>query len=169
MHHRKSMYACICICRYQAEMLEQAQEKNVIAYLGTNSGKTRIATKLIEWSHMECEFGFGAEDRQIAVFLAPTVQLVLQVFTVSVVTPGVGSIIIVLSISKICLLVQLAFAIMRSIFVVPSSCTFVCSRYFLASSVSDCILTVAVLHQLFACLFLTSMVMVMAWLPFPCR
>ena len=64
-------------------MLEQAQEKNVIAYLGTNSGKTRIATKLIEWSHAECEFAdgaYGGEGRRIAVFLAPTVQLVLQVF-----------------------------------------------------------------------------------------
>ena len=72
----------VCICRYQIEMLEQAQEKNVIAYLGTNSGKTRIATKLIEWSHTECEFADGAdggEGRRIAVFLAPTVQLVLQV------------------------------------------------------------------------------------------
>ncbi|GAB2289126.1 endoribonuclease Dicer [Dionaea muscipula] len=60
--------------RYQLELCKRALEENVIVYLETGLGKTRIAVLLIyEMGHL-----IKKPQKQICVFLAPTVALVHQ-------------------------------------------------------------------------------------------
>jgi endoribonuclease Dicer len=59
--------------RYQEEIFARAQQANVIAALGTGSGKTFISTLLIKWiaSKESCR-------DKVIVFLVPKVTLVEQ-------------------------------------------------------------------------------------------
>ena len=59
--------------RYQEEIFARAQQANIIAALGTGSGKTFISTLLIKWiaSKESCR-------DKIIVFLVPKVTLVEQ-------------------------------------------------------------------------------------------
>jgi endoribonuclease Dicer len=59
--------------RYQEEVFEQAKESNVIAALGTGSGKTYISTLLIKYMSLKPESAGKA-----IVFLVPKVALVEQ-------------------------------------------------------------------------------------------
>lgn len=60
--------------KYQLELCRRALEENVIVYLETGCGKTHIAVLLIyEMSHL-----IKKPQKQICVFLAPTVALVHQ-------------------------------------------------------------------------------------------
>ncbi|KAK6136536.1 hypothetical protein DH2020_029732 [Rehmannia glutinosa] len=61
--------------KYQIDLCKKALEENVIAYLGTGCGKTHIAVLLIyEMGHL-----FKRPQKNICIFLAPTVALVQQV------------------------------------------------------------------------------------------
>lgn len=61
--------------RYQLDLCQKALSENIIAYLATGSGKTHIAVLLIhEMRHM-----IKKPQKDICVFLAPTVALVEQV------------------------------------------------------------------------------------------
>lgn len=61
--------------RYQIELCKKAVEENIIVYLGTGCGKTHIAVLLIyEMGHL-----IKKPQKNICVFLAPTVALVEQV------------------------------------------------------------------------------------------
>ncbi|ESK86769.1 type iii restriction enzyme [Moniliophthora roreri MCA 2997] len=59
--------------RYQEEIFTQAQRENIIAALGTGSGKTYISTLLIKWMATQ----EGARGKAI-IFLVPKVPLVQQ-------------------------------------------------------------------------------------------
>ncbi|XP_030456382.2 dicer-like protein 4 isoform X1 [Syzygium oleosum] len=60
--------------KYQLELCKKAVEENVIVYLGTGSGKTHIAILLMhEMGHL-----IRKPNKNICVFLAPTVALVQQ-------------------------------------------------------------------------------------------
>ncbi|KAL5547660.1 hypothetical protein UlMin_002891 [Ulmus minor] len=60
--------------RYQLELCKKAVEENIIVYLGTGCGKTHIAVLLIyELGHL-----IRKPQKNICVFLAPTVALVQQ-------------------------------------------------------------------------------------------
>lgn len=61
--------------RYQLELCKKAMEENIIVYLGTGCGKTHIAVLLMhEMGHL-----IRKPEKNICVFLAPTVALVHQV------------------------------------------------------------------------------------------
>ncbi|KAH7569156.1 hypothetical protein JRO89_XS06G0114900 [Xanthoceras sorbifolium] len=61
--------------RYQLDLCKKAMEENIIVYLGTGCGKTHIAVLLInELSHL-----IRKPQKNICIFLAPTVALVQQV------------------------------------------------------------------------------------------
>lgn len=61
--------------RYQLELCKKALEENIIVYLGTGYGKTHIAVLLIyELGHL-----IRKPQKNICIFLAPTVALVQQV------------------------------------------------------------------------------------------
>lgn len=64
------------LVRYQMDLCKKALEENVVVYLGTGCGKTHIAVLLIY------EMGqlIRKPQKNICVFLAPTVALVQQVF-----------------------------------------------------------------------------------------
>lgn len=72
-----------CNCsfwRYQLDLCKKALEENVIVYLGTGCGKTRIAVMLIyEMRHL-----IRKPQKSVCVFLAPTVALVQQVICSSI-------------------------------------------------------------------------------------
>ncbi|XP_068345228.1 dicer-like protein 4 [Pyrus communis] len=60
--------------KYQLDLCKKALEENVIVYLGTGCGKTRIAVMLIyEMRHL-----IRKPQKSVCVFLAPTVALVQQ-------------------------------------------------------------------------------------------
>ena len=59
--------------RYQEEIFIRAQQSNVIAALGTGSGKTFISTLLMRWIASNC-----ASRGKAIVFLVPKVTLVEQ-------------------------------------------------------------------------------------------
>ncbi|KAM7508303.1 hypothetical protein LguiA_018756 [Lonicera macranthoides] len=60
--------------KYQTDLCKKALEENIIVYLGTGCGKTHIAVLLIyEMSHL-----IKKPEKNICVFLAPTVALVEQ-------------------------------------------------------------------------------------------
>ncbi|KAF5749551.1 hypothetical protein HS088_TW04G01520 [Tripterygium wilfordii] len=60
--------------KYQLELCQKAVEENIIVYLGTGCGKTHIAVLLIsEFAHL-----IRKPQKQVCVFLAPTVALVQQ-------------------------------------------------------------------------------------------
>lgn len=61
--------------RYQLELCKKALEENIIVYLETGCGKTHIAVLLMhEMGHL-----IRKPQKNIFVFLAPTVALVNQV------------------------------------------------------------------------------------------
>jgi ERCC4-related helicase len=62
-------------CSYQLEVLEKAKQENTIVYLETGTGKTLIATMLLQ----SIAHRIRKPSRNIAVFLGPTVCLVQQV------------------------------------------------------------------------------------------
>lgn len=62
--------------KYQLDVLEQAKEKNTIAFLETGSGKTLIAVLLIKSKYAEM---LKQNRKMLAVFLVPKVPLVYQV------------------------------------------------------------------------------------------
>jgi len=59
--------------QYQEEIFVQAQQGNVIAALGTGSGKTYISTLLIKWIATQ-----DISRGRVVVFLVPKVPLVEQ-------------------------------------------------------------------------------------------
>lgn len=60
--------------RYQLELCKKALEENIIVYLGTGCGKTHIAVLLMyEMRHL-----IQKPQRNLCIFLAPTVHLVEQ-------------------------------------------------------------------------------------------
>ncbi|KAL5992020.1 endoribonuclease Dicer [Asimina triloba] len=60
--------------KYQLMLCQKAVEENVIVYLGTGCGKTHIAVLLIyELGHL-----IRKPQKEVCVFLAPTVHLVRQ-------------------------------------------------------------------------------------------
>ncbi|XP_061375757.1 dicer-like protein 4 isoform X1 [Gastrolobium bilobum] len=60
--------------KYQLELCKKAMEENIIVYLGTGCGKTRIAVLLMhEMGHL-----IRKPQKSVCVFLAPTVALVDQ-------------------------------------------------------------------------------------------
>ena len=61
--------------RYQLDLCKRALEENIIVYLGTGCGKTHIAVLLI----YELGHRIRKPRRDVCIFLAPTVPLVLQV------------------------------------------------------------------------------------------
>ncbi|CAI9103564.1 OLC1v1002075C1 [Oldenlandia corymbosa var. corymbosa] len=61
--------------QYQLDVLEQAKQKNTIAFLETGAGKTLIAVLLIK--SMSCEMQ-RKDKKLLAVFLVPKVPLVYQ-------------------------------------------------------------------------------------------
>ncbi|VAH34128.1 unnamed protein product [Triticum turgidum subsp. durum] len=64
--------------KYQLDLCKRALEENIIVYLGTGCGKTHIAVLLIyELGHL-----IRKPRRDVCIFLAPTVPLVLQQATV---------------------------------------------------------------------------------------
>lgn len=63
------------LARYQLELCKKALEENVVVYLGTGCGKTHIAILLMyEMGHL-----IKKPQKDICIFLAPTVPLVQQV------------------------------------------------------------------------------------------
>jgi ERCC4-related helicase len=61
--------------RYQLALCKKAMEENIIVYLGTGCGKTHIAVLLMhEMRHL-----IKKPNKDVCVFLAPTVALVHQV------------------------------------------------------------------------------------------
>jgi ERCC4-related helicase len=61
--------------RYQLALCKKAMEENIIVYLGTGCGKTHIAVLLMhEMRHL-----IKKPNKDVCVFLAPTVALVNQV------------------------------------------------------------------------------------------
>lgn len=61
--------------RYQIELCKKALEENVVVYLETGCGKTHIAILLMyEMGHL-----IKKPQKDICIFLAPTVVLVQQV------------------------------------------------------------------------------------------
>jgi hypothetical protein len=62
--------------KYQLEVLEQAKEKNTIAFLETGAGKTLIAVLLMKSKY---ELMRKERKKMLAVFLVPKVPLVYQV------------------------------------------------------------------------------------------
>lgn len=59
---------------YQKELLDEATRGNIIVFLDTGTGKTRIAAELI--MHMRHQL---KSRSQIVLFLAPSVPLAMQV------------------------------------------------------------------------------------------
>jgi replicative superfamily II helicase len=59
---------------YQLEVLEKAKQENTIVYLETGTGKTLIATMLLQ----SIAHRIRKPSRNIAVFLGPTVCLIQQ-------------------------------------------------------------------------------------------
>ena len=74
----------VCMCgfwRYQLELCQKALEENIIVYLETGCGKTHIAVLLMyELRHLILK-----PQKNICVFLAPTVALVQQVMWFSMI------------------------------------------------------------------------------------
>ncbi|KAH9301174.1 hypothetical protein KI387_012757, partial [Taxus chinensis] len=68
--------------RYQLEVLQKALEKNILVYLETGCGKTLIAVLLIKEIGNQMRAQQGKGEKGIIIFLAPTVQLVIQQFEV---------------------------------------------------------------------------------------
>lgn len=62
--------------KYQLDVLEQAKQKNTIAFLETGAGKTLIAILLIKSIHESLQ---KQDKKMLAVFLVPKVPLVYQV------------------------------------------------------------------------------------------
>jgi ERCC4-related helicase len=65
-----------CGDRYQMEILREAQKRNTIVYLETGCGKTLIAVLRIRSLAHRLRM---PDQKRIAVFLVPTVNLVRQV------------------------------------------------------------------------------------------
>ncbi|XP_061359208.1 endoribonuclease Dicer homolog 1 isoform X1 [Gastrolobium bilobum] len=61
--------------QYQLDVLEQAKQKNTIAFLETGAGKTLIAVLLIKSIHESLQ---KQDKKMLAVFLVPKVPLVYQ-------------------------------------------------------------------------------------------
>ncbi|XP_022888736.1 endoribonuclease Dicer homolog 4-like [Olea europaea var. sylvestris] len=73
--HRQVKDPRIKARKYQMDLCKKALEENVIVYLGTGCGKTHIAVLLMyEMSHL-----IKKPQKNIFIFLAPTVALVQQV------------------------------------------------------------------------------------------
>lgn len=71
----KCLMNILSIGRYQLELCKKAMEENIIVYLGTGCGKTHISVLLMhELGHL-----IRKPQKNICVFLAPTVALVHQV------------------------------------------------------------------------------------------
>ena len=69
------LFYLIFVRRYQLELCRKALEENIIVYLETGCGKTHIAVLLMyEMSHL-----ISKPQKNICIFLAPTVALVQQV------------------------------------------------------------------------------------------
>lgn len=62
--------------KYQLDVLEQAKQKNTIAFLETGAGKTLIAVLLMKSIHESLQ---KQNKKMLAVFLVPKVPLVYQV------------------------------------------------------------------------------------------